>query len=174
MLYTQLTKEVIDKLRANWAKYHNARVEALTQVCIDANDGYYESIKDEGLLLTEEEKEFYGDYDPTSDWFKGKQRDISWWQKDMLSDLKYEGERFKDFLKELSELKFYDYQVGSICIIDFSKLEYEFVKTDDPKKARLVSVRFVPTSHWYAWDGKYKRTVKFEVVDPDFTPWVKE
>ena len=173
-MYTQLTKEVIDKLWNNYVKYYNNRIDALTKVCQDALDGYYNSIKDGGLLLTEEEKQYYGDYDPTDDWFRGKQRDIDYWQKDMISELEYERDRFKDFLEELRELKLYDYQIGTTCVVDFAKLEYEFIKNTDPNKMKSVYVRFLPTSHWYSWDGKYKRTVKYETVDPDFTPWVND
>ena len=173
MLYTKLTKEVIDKLWNNWRVYHNGRIEALTEVCKDAMDGYYEACKD-GLLLTEEEKQYYGDYDPTDLWLKDKYSRIQYWQKDMISELKYETERFKEFLEDLSRLRLYDYQVGLTCVVDFAKREWNFIKSDDPKKAKSVNVRFLPMSYWYSWDNKYKRTVKYITVDPDFDDWKKE
>lgn len=165
-MWTKFTNEVINGLWNNWRDYYHRREAAISEV-YDAACNSYLDYANACYVDTDEDFE-YGER-----WLDDRYEEVKEWADECIRKLDAEIEPFKKFLRQLSELKFYDSYVGYTLIVYFYEMKWEYVKATDPSEAKKFNVHFKTMHHWYKWEGVIERTVDYKVVKPQFVPWQK-
>ena len=159
MAYWTLTTDCLVKLKENWIKYYNERLDALEYLYKTSEQDYRNEGNDDLR---------YERYNARSihEWYAKKIRQLDEWVDKSIEDLKRENEKFERLFDQACSDYYTSSDYGYIIIYDFYRFERRR-ELDSTLDSSHFRVRFSGQTHWYSSCGR-GRDLEFVTGKPSF------